>query len=79
MAAAPALRASRLEIGCAEGISTQELVPELIRYAQARGLCIEHDGTLGRLRLYHPSAVEMIASPGKVTSLADARRRRECR
>ena len=74
----PAPRASRLEIGCGEGISTQELVPELIRYAQARGLCIEHDGALGRLRLYRPAAAAL-AAPGKVSSLADARRRRECR
>jgi hypothetical protein len=68
----------RLEIGCDEGVSMQELVPELIRYAQARGLGIEHDGALGRLRLYRPAAAQ-IAPPGKVSCLADARRRRECR
>ena len=76
LAAAPPPRAHWLEIGCGEGISPQELVPELIRYAQARGLCVEHDGVLGRLRLYHPPVA---AACGKVSSLADARRRRECR
>jgi hypothetical protein len=54
-------------------------VPELIRYAQAHGLCVEHDGALNRLRLYRPPALARAVVSGKVSFLADARRLRESR
>lgn len=48
-----------------------ELVGLLIGHAHRRGYCIEHDGDESRLAIYSAEA------PTKVSSLAQARQRRQ--